>query len=783
MSVKAEKESTESSIDLRSLFVRFLANWYWFIIALALAIASGILYLRYADENFSIKSAILIKDEKKNGLSQESMIKQLEKVTDMPGSETSIDDEIQILKSANLMRRVVDSLKLYCTYYVTGRVKTSVEYERRGLNLTMLFSPDSIMRTVNMSIKPTYSDDFAILSALGKDSLRCKYSVPFKYAGQNFILQRQDSITENAEYKIKVRNPEIVAREVISTNLTIKKIEKSNALAISIKDGSPARGIDIINRLVQAYNQKILEDKNQAGRQTLNFIKDRLALIDDELKGVESGVEGLKSNKNLALEFPMQANNFVTRLNISDNQLVELDIRANILKNFKSHLLNDNNRYSLVPYSQEMSPAGSGVSDLIKQYNGLLLEREKRLKYSTTESPYVASLDKDLNALRQNLLTSIQTAQEDVETRRQKTKQEQSPLEKQVKSLPNSERQYIQIQRQQKIKEALFLFLSQKKEETDLSIAAQTNSAQFLEKPLLEGKIFPKKSQVLFLLGLLGLLIPAGLLTAIHFFDNKIRNSKDIQERTNTPFLGTIAFSKNDKTIVVSKNSRSAVSEMFRHLRTNIQFLNANKVNKVILVTSTLSGDGKTFIAINTGATFALSGKKTIVLGFDFRKPKLSSYINNKGTKDETGITNYLVGDMELKDLIQPTTAENLYYIDCGPLPPNPAEMMMSTKLREMISELKAQFDYLIIDSAPFALVTDSFLLKDVADSTIVVTRFKKTNFQLIEFIEETYSEQRLPNMGIVLNGAEAVRGYGYNYGYGYGYGYGYYDKGSSTKN
>ena len=639
------------------------------------------------------------------------------------------------------------------------------------------------MRTVNMSIKPTYSDDFTILSALGKDSLRCRYSVPFKYAGQNFILHRQDSITENAEYKIKVRNPEIVAREVISTNLTIKKIEKSNALAISIKDGSPARGIDIINRLVQAYNQKILEDKNQAGRQTLNFIKDRLALIDNELKGVESGVEGLKSNKNLALEFPMQANNFVTRLNISDNQLVELDIRANILKNFKSHLLNDNNRYSLVPYSQEMSPAGSGVSDLIKQYNGLLLEREKRLKYSTTESPYVASLDKDLNALRQNLLTSIQTAQEDVETRRQKTKQEQSPLEKQVKSLPNSERQYIQIQRQQKIKEALFLFLSQKKEETDLSIAAQTNSAQFLEKPLLEGKIFPKKSQVLILLGLLGLLIPAGLLTAIHFFDNKIRNSKDIQERTNTPFLGTIAFSKNDKTIVVNKNSRSAVSEMFRHLRTNIQFLNANKENKVILVTSTLSGDGKTFIAINTGATFALSGKKTIVLGFDFRKPKLSSYINNKGTKDETGITNYLVGDMELKHLIQPTTAENLYYMDCGPLPPNPAEMMMSTKLREMISELKAQFDYLVIDSAPFALVTDSFLLKDVADSTIVVTRFKKTNFQLIEFIEETYREQRLPNMGIVLNGAEAVRGYGYNYGYGYGYGYGYYDKGSSTKN
>ena len=782
MSVKAENEVTESSIDLRSLFIRFLANWYWFVIAVALAIAAGFFYLRYADENFSVKSAILIKDEKKNGLSQESMIKQLEKVTDIPGSENSIDDEIQILKSANLMRTVVDSLKLYCTYFVKGRIKTSEEYRKRGLNLTLLFPRDSIIRTVAMSLKPTYGDDFTILNLLGKDSIRCKYSVPFKYASQNFILKRNDSIAENGDYKIIVKNPEIVAREIISTNLTIKKIEKSNALAITIKDGIPERGIDIINQLVESYNQKILEDKNQAGRQTLNFIKDRLSLIDGELRGVESGVEGLKSDKNLALPFPQQANNFVTRLNISDKDLLELDVKANILKNFKNYLLNENNRYSLVPYSQEMGPSTGGIVDLIKQYNGLLLEREKRLKYSTAESPYVASLDKDLNSLRQNLLSSIQTAQEDVETRRKRIQQDQTPLEKQVKALPNSERQYIQIERQQKIKEALFLFLSQKKEETDLSIAAQTNSAQFLEKPLLEGKIFPKKGQVLILLGLLGLVLPAGLLTVIHFFDNKIRNSKDIQDRTNTPFLGTIAFSKNENTIVVNKNSRSAVSEMFRHLRTNIQFLSANKENKVILVTSTLSGDGKTFIAINTGATFALSGKKTIVLGFDFRKPKLSSYINN-GPKDETGVTNFLVGDMSIKDLIKPTNAENLFYIDCGPVPPNPAELMMSAKLREMITELKSQFDYLVIDSAPFALVTDSFLLKDVSDSTIVVTRFKKTNFQLIEFIEEAYKEQRLPNMGIVLNGAEAVRGYGYNYGYGYGYGYGYYDKGSSTKN
>lgn len=781
MSVKADNEITESSIDLRSLFIRFISNWYWFMIALVLALVAGIFYLRYADENFSVKSSILIKDEKKNGISQESMIKQLEKVTDMPSGDNSIDDEIQILKSANLMRRVVDSLKLYCTYSSKGRIKTTEEYENRGLNLTMLFPPDSIVRSVNLGLKPTYGEEFTILSALNKDSIRCKYGIPFKFGGQNFILNRIDSISESVTYLIKIRNPEIVAREIINLNLAIKKIEKSNALSITIKDGIPQRGIDVINRLVQAYNQKILEDKNQAGRQTLDFIKDRLALIDGELKGVESGVEGLKSNKNLALEFPQQANNFVTRLNISDNQLMELDIRAKILSNFKSYLLTDNNRYSLVPYTQEMGSTGGGIVDLIKQYNGLLLEREKRLKYSTSESPYVASLDKELNNLRQNLLTSIQTAQGDVETRRQKTKQQQTPLESQVKSLPNSERQYIQIARQQKIKEALFLFLSQKKEETDLSIAAQTNSAQFLEKPLLEGKIFPKKGQILTLLGLLGLLLPAGLLTALHVLDNKIRNSKDIQDRTNAPFLGTIAFSKNDHAIVVNKNSRSAVSEMFRHLRTNIQFLSANKQNKVILVTSTLSGDGKTFIAINIGATLALSGKKTIILGFDFRKPKLSNYIND-GKKDETGVTNYLVGEMSLNDLIKPTKSENLFYIDCGPLPPNPAELMMSEKLREMVTTLKSQFDYIIIDSAPFALVTDSFLLKDVADSTIVVTRFKKTNFQLIEFIEEAYKEQRLPNMGVVLNGAEAVRGYGYNYGYGYGYGYGYYDKGSSTK-
>jgi len=384
--------------------------------------------------------------------------------------------------------------------------------------------------------------------------------------------------------------------------------------------------------------------------------------------------------------------------------------------------------------------------------------------------------------MQSNIRLAIETMQENLNNQLVTIQDRIQPLEERIDRVPSNERQLLQIMRQQQIKEQLFLFLLQKREETALSVAAQTADARVLDRPTRRGRVSPVPMRIYAIACVLGMGLPIGLISLRVLLDNKIRNRDDLEALTQIPFLGSIAQSKKKETIVVKKGSRSAIAEMFRLLRTNLLFNAAGVASKVMLVTSSVSGEGKTFISINLGSSLALSGKKVILVGLDLRKPKLSQYLT--GTKEHRGITNYLVGkDIGLDELIQQVPEyDNLFFLPCGPLPPNPAELLMTEKLQQALRDLKDEFDYVILDTSPVGLVTDALLLEDQVDQSIVVARTDFTTHNLVRMLNEVYQDQKLPRMGIVLNGVTAKQGYGYGKSYGYGYGYGYYSDDKKRK-
>jgi tyrosine-protein kinase Etk/Wzc len=396
---------------------------------------------------------------------------------------------------------------------------------------------------------------------------------------------------------------------------------------------------------------------------------------------------------------------------------------------------------------------------------------------------------KKLDFLRENITLGINTLFDEIEKKRALIQERVKPLEEEINTIPTNERELLQIMRQQQIKESLFLYLLQKREETALSIAAQISNLRILEPVISNGVVAPNRQRYFLLSIFLGLAIPASVILGIYFMDNNVYNRQDVEAITNTPFLGSIGQSPKNQAIVIQKSSRSSIAEMFRLLRTNLQYVQtADNDHQTILVTSSVSGEGKSFITINLGISEALSGKKTILLGFDLRKPKLSEYL--VGSREGLGLTHYLVGSAQIEEIIRPIpNYENIDFISCGAIPPNPAELIMLPQTKELFDYLQQRYDRIIIDTPPVGLVTDALLFKDIVDKSIIAVRSGKTKKGLIKMIDDIHRNNKLPKMGIVLNGVKkksaygyGYGGYGYGYGYSHGYGYGYYDDDEKKK-
>jgi capsular exopolysaccharide synthesis family protein len=758
----------DAGYDYLGLLYRLLGNWYWFVISLSITIFLAWLNLRYAVPLYNVSGKILIQGEgAKKGVSEQFVSKQL-------GFETSYSllDEIEILKSPQLMRRVVDSLQLHISYMTEGRVLTTeVPANLSSVRLKAAY-PQNLSYGRQLKIVTGSNNQFTLIKT-DVDTSRHSFGSPFSVEGVTFVLEKIDSF----EYRpgvtmfIRIDNPDGVAASYAG-GLGVSSVGESNALVLSMLSTVPDKATQAINTLIKAYDQSNIEEKSQEGKQTLRFIDDRLNFISSELYDVEKDVEQYRKGNKLPIDLNTSASEILNKVNSRDNSLAELEIRNDLLTEVANFFREESSNFRPLPFSSEL--LGGAMIELISAYNAKIEERKKLLVNLSEDHIGVKKTNTDLAAMRDNILLNVSSLQREFASRQKGIRKQLDPIQSEVDLLPEKDRELLQIMRQQKIKESLFLFLLQKREETALSVAARVDNSRVLEPAQTRQLVYPKVQRTYLFALLLGLVIPAGIIFILDAMNDRVYYEKDIRKRTQAPFLGIIGTSKNDSPIVVNTGSRSAIAEMFRLLRTNLQFLFPGKDKFGLLITSTTSGEGKTFVTLNLGMSFAISGKRTIIVGLDLRKPKLTEYLGQP--KTGSGVTNHLVADIAYEDIVRNSGLhEHLYFIESGPLPPNPAELLMLPKMKTLMQRLRQDFDVVILDTSPVGLVADALLLGDFVDASLYVTRFGVSRQPGISIADEIYREKKLPNLGLILNGVKTSGGYGYAYGRGYyGYGYGY---------
>ena len=760
----------EEGIDIMKYVFLFLRNWYW--ILLGLLIGGGIAWLqvRYATTIYQVSGKVLIAEEESRSISEEVIIQ------DLGFSQSSnVSNEIRVLGSSSLMREVVDSLQLYIRYYSEGRIKTSEAYDNSPIKLTLI-NTDNIEDYYgqNLTINVKNAKGFALVIN-DKDSLSYSFGETFYIGELGYQIIKNGNTRLESLYKIKIADPNQISRDYAS-KLRMEEVKYTQVVNVSIKDALPQRSKDIISTLIHFYNKNKIAEKNSSGQKTLSFIDERLDFISRELFDVEKEVEEFRNSRQLSVGIGERATIYLEQLNQAKEELSAIELEESNIQRIELQLDHSSDNFTPLPLI-------SGVFEgellaLVNKFNLLIRDKEQMLQTATEDNPLVATFDEQLSYIKKDLWNSLENAKANLEKRKEIIESKLKPIEQQVNAIPSYERQFLQIMREQQIKNQIFLYLFQKREETAISIAARVATSRLIDTPINEGPVAPNTKSI-YLVGIfLGLGIPIGFLLLKDFLDNKVYDKKDVEKMISVPFLGEIYEAFSNSPIVVHKDSRSAVAESFRTLRTNLNFFQTEqKKSNITLITSSISGEGKTFVTINLGISMALTGKKTILLGFDLRKPKLDGYLSDK--KSPRGLSNYLIGDASLDELILSIEGyENLYYIPSGPIPPNPAELILADRARVLIETLQERYDHIIIDTAPVGLVADAILLSSYADQAVVVIRHAFTLKNLLPPLQELYTSKKLSNMSVLLNGVKRGRGYGY----GYGYGGGYYDETDSIK-
>ncbi|MEG1685974.1 MAG: polysaccharide biosynthesis tyrosine autokinase, partial [Bacteroides sp.] len=577
--------------------------------------------------------------------------------------------------------------------------------------------------------------------------------------------------------------PEYDKEIIITVNRTMNVVQKYLALLnveptskttsvinLLLSETNVDRGVDFLNKLIEMYNLDTNEDKNKVAKNTAKFIDERLEKINIELGMTERDLESYKKKEGIT-NLTADAKIFMQENSEYQKKRVEVETQLRLVKSLQEYMLNKANGLD------KLVPANIGLADkslltLSEKYNELILERGRILRTTSDENPVIINLTSSIKALHANILTSLSGVYQSLNISKKDLDYQANLYNTRIENVPTQEREYTERARQQQIKAELFLMLLQKREENSLALAVTANSAKIIDEALAtDNPVSPKKPLFYLIALLLGCAIPVIALYLIEYFSLKIKNRVELEKLTNITILGEVNQSSTGETLVVKENHNNHSTEAFRGIRTNLKFLVGSEGHKVLMVTSSVPGEGKTFISMNLAISISLVGKKVALVGMDVRKPMLANYFAVDGKK---GATNYISGmETDLNSLIQPSGInDNFKIVTSGIIPPNPAELLMSERLDSMIEQLKKQFDYIILDCAPVSLVTDSLILSRVADATIYVSRANYTYKKTISWINELVREKKLPSLSILLNGVEKEKsGYGYGYGYGGHYG------------
>lgn len=748
-------------LDLKQILSRILANWYWIALSVLVCLACANLYVRYKTPNYKISARVLVNDEKKGaGLSGGGDL--LGDLGGLLGTKSTVDNEAEILKTRYLMEQVVKDMNLNITYYRKGTLK-KVELYESPYQVKVVAAADTIKAT-DVEVSFLKNDQVAV-SADGIDTLvrlDRSFTIPFVGVVQIIKGTAVPVLEEKYAFNIMSVDSKVIAlMDAITVEVKNKQV---TIIDLSLTHAIPKKGEDILSKLIEKYVQANLTDKNEVADSTVKFIQNRLAYIGGELGGLEGNIQNFKQENNLA-DMTEQSKLLVQTTGQYVNDLGKIETQISILKSLQDYLKDEGKNKRVLPSS--LIPADLVFNGAVEKYNSLTLERARRLIGVTEANPGIQLMDKEIANARADIESNISTTLDGFLITRNRINGQMKKAEGQVRNVPKVERNYLNLARQQQIKQELYIFLMQKSEETAISKTSNIANSKTIDPPKSEVKPFSPKRMVVYLFGLVaGLVIPLGLMYVKDLLNDKIQTKEDIIRITQVPIIGEISHDEGNDNMVVANSSRSAISEQFRALRTNLSFFFKNNDEKVILLTSSMSGEGKSFVAINLGQILALTGKKVLLMELDLRKPGLSAKLE---ISNPIGFTNYVTSpELTSDDIVKPLKLqENLFVVSSGPIPPNPAELLLSERTKTLMQGLKQQFDYIIIDAPPVGIVTDAQLLASYSDVCLYLVRQNYTLKQQLNIVDDLSRSQKMKGLSIVVNDIKATKGYGYGYSYG----------------
>jgi tyrosine-protein kinase Etk/Wzc len=765
-----EPVSTKSelwSLSLRDLFYKYVRFLPFFVLSVAIFLFGAYIYLRYTTRIYSASGTMLIKSEQQTGRSDK-----FEEIFSS-GKTLNIQSEMEIIRSKPLMQRVVKSLNLYATYYSKGRFITNNIYKYGPFLLDVAELTDS---AASFTLNIKFIDE--IRFRVNNDPAVFRFNEYFKTGYGVFRLVRNPKIPVGKEYIIEWRSVSAAASSLVGSVGVTPRSSGTGLLAVSFQGTNPQMCADIVNKLMEEYEGFTIEQKNISADQSLIFIDERMMYIRRELDSLQNLLLDYQQKNNL-IDIESQSSLYFNKINEADRTINENTVRISMIDMLNDYLRDSRTVYSKVPSSLGLEDPALGI--LVAEYNKDQIQRKSLLNSNVPEAnPIIVELDGHIEKLRQNIHERLRTLRSTYGSLIGNLKSQSGLAQYQAQQIPIKTKKYLELKRQVETKEGLFTILQAKREETAIGRASTISNSKTIDRAYASPvPIKPNSKSVRIMAILLGLALPAMFIFLSEVLNDKISTRYDIEKITPAPILGEIGHSYSKNSLIVTKTTRSMVAEQFRIIRSNLQYIINNVDKSVIVVTSSFSGEGKSFVTMNMGAVLALADKKTIILEFDIRKPKILSGLNlPKGP----GITNYLVGKARIEDLIIPVPAfENLYVMSAGPVPPNPSELLLGQKVTDMFTYLRQNFDVVLVDTAPVGMVSDAQTLGKFADCTLYLVRQGHTFKKQVALIDEFYQLNKLPKVSIILNDVKVKPGYGYygygRYGYGYGYGYGYYDE------
>lgn len=793
-----EQGVDEEKIDFQEVLFKYLIHWPWFLGAIIVCLIGAWIYLHTATPVYNISATVLIKDDKKGGSA--GMASELENLglNGLMSSSQNIDNEMEVLRSKTIAKEVVVDLNLYISYKDEDEFPAKDMYKTSPVLVNLIPQEAELLdepMEVEMALYPQGGLDVK-LKIEDEEYQKHFDKLPAVFPTEKGTLAffvSPDTLTtkgeEEADSKEKVRNikaiinnPLRVARAYCK-NLTIEPTSKTTSVAvISLKNSSLRRGQDFINKLLEMYNTNTNNDKNEIAQKTADFIDERIGIISKELGNTEESLETFKRTAGIT-DLSSEAQIALTGNAEYEKKRVENQTQINLVEDLRKYMKGE--EYEVLPGNIGLQDAG--LVSQIDRYNEMLVERKRLLRTSTENNPTIINLDTSIRAMKMNVEVTLERTLQGLFITKADLDREANRFSRRISEAPGQERQFVSIARQQEIKSGLYLLLLQKREENAITLAATANNAKIIDDAIADEIPVSPKGKIIYLLALvLGVGIPFGVIYLINLTKFRIEGRVDVEKLTSLPIVGDIPLTDEKKgAVAVFENKNNLMSETFRNIRTNLQFMLENG-KKVVLVTSTISGEGKSFVSSNLAISLSLLGKKVVIVGLDIRKPGLNKVFNIP--KREVGITQYLANpEKNLMDLVQPSdVSKNLFILPGGTVPPNPTELLARDGLDKAIETLKQNFDYVIMDTAPVGMVTDTLLIGRVADLSVYVCRADYTHKNEYTLINELAEKEKLPNLCTVINGIDLKRRkYGYYYGYGkygkyygygkrHGYGYGY---------